>query len=344
LLLIFEEIKIERPYCKVFQSDDTLSRGWVTISPMKKITREIYQELRKTVRRHIWANSREVTLKKYHYLFGYTVMGGVVTRKRITRRRQSFLTDVRHGIVEKYGCPVYDLNTRRSEDWRPALDLALEVFDFSGSFEIRATCNHETPHLEDFFRKVRKGDIVFARGQVMFAEKTGGLRFEASWLGFEHELIHALKTHPDDFHSARLITEAVKKGAYYFKWDLCAGFTHPERPEIYEWRLKDFAMVNAEEAIRFFYRKGRPKEDIPGFLEALFAFYWRKRCRWIPRLIVKYFKIMVREGLGKDDVKRYGWWNEKQRFLSCFPLLQRKIIWSGNKIDNLRLKECARDN
>lgn len=307
---------------------------------MKDITRTKYEELRSIVRRNIWANSLEVTTKKYQYIYGFTVMGGIVLRKQIKPRRQSFLDSSRSGLTAEYGPPEYWLNHRRMEDMRPALEFRLEVFDFSGAFEIVMTLNHKTPQYEAFLRSVHKGDCVFARGQVMFSERTGNLKFEASWLGFEHELANIMKTQPEEFDVARLITDAVKKGGYYLKWDLCAGGTYPDRPEICEWKLEDLAMIDSEAAVWHFYRTGCHKEDLPGFLDALFGLYWQKKFRWIPRLIVKYFKMMVREGIGKSSAVRYGWRNDKERFLASYPSLRNKISWTGTKIDDLRLKKC----
>ncbi|HOG23722.1 MAG TPA: hypothetical protein PK590_03650 [Candidatus Omnitrophota bacterium] len=310
---------------------------------MKNITRNKYQELRKIVRRNIWANSLEVATRKYQYIYGFTVMGGIVLGKQMKRRKQSLLAPLRDGLLEKYGPPDYDLNHRRTEDWRPVFDLWLKVFDFSGTFEIRITADHNNSQWNAFFKKVRNGDVVFAKGQILFDEKTGRLRLEASWIGLEHEFINYLQTRPEEFDVAKQITEAVKKGGYYLKWDLYAGFTHPDRPQIREWTVKDLAGIDPMAAVRNFYRGGCRDRDIPGFLDALSFLYRRSRVNWVPRLIVKYFKIQVLKGLGREDVRRYGWTNDKERFFSCFPPLRRKICWPGEKIDNLRLRECVKN-
>lgn len=310
---------------------------------MKNITRNKYQELRKTVRRNIWANSLEVIARKYQYIYGFTVMGGIVLRKKIKPRKQSILGASRSGIIERVGAPDYWLNQRRIEDMRPALELRLEVFDFSGSFEIVKTADHGNPRWDGFFDKVRAGDSVFALGQVSFSEKTGKIRFEASWLGLEHEFINFMHTRSEEFDVAKQITEAVKNGGYYLKWDLCAGFTHPDRPQIREWTLKDLAAIDPMAAVRDFYRGGCQDKDIPGFLDALFSLYWTCRFKWVPRLIVKYFKIQVQKGLGREDVRRYGWRSDKERFFSCFPRLRRKVCWPGERIDDLRVRECEKN-
>ncbi|OQA50836.1 MAG: hypothetical protein BWY44_01456 [Candidatus Omnitrophica bacterium ADurb.Bin292] len=310
---------------------------------MKNITRNQYQRLRKIVRRNIWANSLEVTAKKYQYIYGFTVMGGIVLRKKIMPRKQSYLAHSRAGIIEQFGPPSYWLDQRRIEDMRPAMDLRLAVFDFSGSFEIVMTMNHENSQWDGFFKKVRTGDAVFALGQVLFSEKTGRLRLEASWLGLEHEFINYLQTRPEEFDVEKQITEAVKKGGYYLKWDYYAGFTHPERPQIREWTLRDLAAIDPMAAVRDFYRGGYQDKDIPGFLEALSFLYWRNRVKWVPRLIVKYFKIQIQKGLGQEEVRRYGWSSDKERFFSRFPHLRRKICWPGRNIDNLRIRECAKN-
>ena len=327
----------------LYQDDRMLSCGWVIICPMKKLTREKYQELRKIVRRNIWANSQEVALKKYQYLYGFTVMGGVVLKKKITRGKCYPLGFQRSGPIEKYGPPSYDLHCRHSEDRRASLNFHLEVFDFSGVFEIEAVSNNITPNVEDLFRKIRKGDIVFATGQVQFDRSSGKLVFSVSWIGSEHEFVNRLSTRPEEFEAPRRIADVIKNGGYYLKWELLAGAVHPEKPEIREWTFHDLVTVDSHEAIRSFYRLGRKDKDIPDFLQALYGIFWINRFSWIPRLIVKYFKLQILKGVKDRNASRSRWRNYRDQFIESFPLLRRKIYWPSQIIEDLRLKTCDRN-
>ena len=311
---------------------------------MKNLSKAKYQELRKIVRQNIWANSREVELKKYQYLCGFTVMGGVVLKKKTTQGKCYPFGFQRSGPLEKYGPPRYDLLCRRSEDIRASLKCSLKVFDFSGSFEMKADSSHNAPHVEDFFRKIRRGDIVFAEGQVQFDRPSRKLVLFVSWIGSEHEFVNRQKSQPEEFDTARRSTDVIKKGGYYLKWEWCAGSTHPERLSmIREWTLEDLATVDSDEVIRSFYRSGQKDQDIPVFLQALYTVFWIERTPWIPRLIVKYFKIQIQKGIEKEVPSGYRRQNNKDRFLGSFPLLQRKINWSGEKVEDLRLKTCDRN-
>ena len=318
--------------------DQTLSCGWITISLMKDLTRDKYHELRRIVRRNISANSREVMLKKYNYLCGYAVMGGVVLEKQEFPKR-IWQCGRFGGALESLGVPEYGYARGRMSIKVGYPLFKFKLFDFSGVFELTVSGNRDDPAEEVRLRNIRKGDVVFAVGSVQFGKDFGKLWLSGRWVGFDYELINRRAAHPEEFIDSEQTMEIVKQGGYYGKKVLqrfvCGktGVRVVEGP-IQIWTLRDLAYCEPLEAIRSFFRMGQPIERIQDFLHALHYAYSEYRYTWIPALIVLYFRKHVVSGM-KHVSSPDG---AKQLFLKWFPDIKGLIKWPGNDIQNLQLK------
>lgn len=305
---------------------------------MKDLTKAKYLESREIVRRNVSVNSREVMLKKYNFLNGYTVMGGVVLQKRESNLANHF---DRRGAMELNGSPAYGSVRGRIECKTMYRRFQLELFDFSGVFEVMVVGDHLSFEVEERLRKFRKGDMVFVAGQVFFNKAYTKLILFAFWAGFEHELVSRRAAYPEEFQDSEETMNIVKRGGYYRKWERCSNHAKigiREKRQIKSWTFRDLVMFHPDEAIRSFFRKGRPMEHLHDFLEALYSVYSEQRCSWIPSMIIRYFKKQILRGI--ENVRNSE--VPKQLFLSRFPDIKHLVEWSGNDIQNLTFKKAGK--
>ncbi|MEI7751856.1 MAG: hypothetical protein WCJ71_07165 [Candidatus Omnitrophota bacterium] len=279
---------------------------------MKDIPRAKYIELRKKVRWNVWANSREVMIKKYNFLYSCTVMGGVVLEKRES-------TDQ----IDGHQYPRFEL----------------KLFDFSGVFELHAGGNEMTPAFADWLRGIREGDVIFGLGRIFFDREFSRLVFFAVCAGFEHDFVKHVEAHPKELAEAREATDLIRRGGFYYYLS-DAEVSEEERKEVHYWTFRDLVMFDRPVAIRSFLRLGRPMEHVGQFLNALHSTYSDHHSSWIPDMIVRYFKKQVL--YGSDSVRTPD--ETKRQFFEWYPDIKPLVEWPGTDIQDLRLKEKEAEN